>query len=230
MNWYKKSTRSPKLSDDIYPQIDQIVEKIVLFFRSNEKAPSKFLRVGTITSHNHHYNVNVKSEIYLTNKYVEEEATGGYRDRITGNIFLNILQKGFKYKSWTKDQKIREIYKTFLEHELTHSSDIKINDKKLISYFNYFDHMEETRRPTELDAYSKNIVEEIKRFYNKSEENKELVKKILASDNIMDLRNKNIISYNLFEIFVFWYKNKPTYFRTLLKRIYNEVINENSYG
>ena len=78
------------------------------------------------------------------------------------------------------------------------------------------------------DAYSKSIVLEIKTFYNLNEENKEIVKSALRSGNIHLLMDKKVLSEPSLIVLFLWEEKRPEYIKTLLKRIYNEVINENN--
>lgn len=219
MNWYKKSTRSIRFSENLQQQVDQIVEQIVDYFRVHNEVPKEIMRVGTIASYNHFHNIPVVSRVFLTNKCMES-GSGAFRDRKTGDIFINVFCNGFTLTGEEKEAVSRLKYKIALGHEINHSSDAKINKNM------FYDHEDEFLRPTEFDAYSKSIIEAVKTLYNKGEEESNFVKNALRLGNVFMLADGMDDYFT--HILIAWEEKNPEYIKTLLKRIYNEVINENN--
>ena len=68
MNWYKKiySSYNLRLPKEIYPQIDEITEKILDYYKNyNNNSQSSFL--GKISFFNKYINNNSVSNIYINN-------------------------------------------------------------------------------------------------------------------------------------------------------------------
>lgn len=234
MNWYKRATRSIRFTSDIQPKINKIIEEIIRFYDTHKEAPSQNMKIGSIVSYNDYYNVSINADIYLTPLYIEDVQEGGKRYR-DGHIELNMFYNGFRRSKNIRDPQIKEIYNDILTHELTHASDVKLNWESLISRHNYFEKENEKEgedrlRPTEFDSYSKNIIESIKIFYNKNEENKHIIKDIIRRKDFAELKERKIIMEHLWDVIILWERYKPKYNTVLLKRIYNEVINENHFG
>ena len=236
MNWYNKlkfSSYNLRMPPEIYPQIDTIVENILNFYRNYTGLPNSPIKIGTISFIDNYSGENVSSDIYLNNITIEDDYnTLAKRDRITGNIYFNIYNiHSSNDISEQNLSKVKNIIKNQLIHELSHSIDPKIKslDKK-------YPNVEEYSKPTEFDAYSKELTEYIKKAYEKPE-NRKIIKEWLISNSFGELfrdTNENLLNIlnipqPIFDIINFWRIKNFTYLRKFRQRIYNEVIiNENN--
>ncbi len=230
MNWYKNiifSSRNLKLPEGTEEQVRGIVDKIIISLQNLQNLPEDPILIGQINFINPYNKQNSLSNIYLNNKTVEETGnTVAMRDRQTGDIYLNIY-KAFllSHKNLIDINYTKKILKEHLFHELTHSIDPKIiNLNKTYDMYEY-------DKPTEFDAYSREITNYINTAY-KSEENQALLKRYMVSnsfgeplDDIINILNMPI---NLFFIIKYWKENNPKYIKQLRQRIFNEVIIANS--
>jgi len=235
MNWYKKikfSSYNLKMPPEIYPQIDNIVESILNFYRNYTGLPSSPEKIGTISFVDNYSGENISSDIYINNNFVEKDnRIPAKRDRITGNIYFNIYEIVDRYPEQINMNVLKTYLTNQLVHELSHSIDPKIK-----SLNKRYPNTHEYLKPTEFDAYSKELTEYIKTAYEKPE-NRKMIKEWLVSNSFGELfrnTNENLlnilnISQLIFDIINFWKINNPTYLRKFRQRIYNEVItNENN--
>ena len=229
-NWYKKyifSSWNLKFPENIYPQVDNIVENIVNFYQNFNDIPSSPLNIGTVSFVNPYNNKNVISNIYINNKKViDDGGTIAKRDRVNGNVYFNIFGNLlFKEPTEIELSSLRNFSRQHLIHELSHSIDPKIvNLNKVYDYSEYL-------KPTEFDAYSKEITEYIKRAYS-FPENKNILKEWIIGVNFggIDDTIKAILKMPepIFYIIQYWRDNSPEFYRKLRQRLYNEVLNESS--
>ena len=230
-NWYKNTTYSSwnlKTPENIYPQIDNIVNNIVDFYRTLKEVPSTPLKIGTVSFLDEYSGNNIFSDIYINNKMVEDDGgTFAKRDRDNGNIYFNIFKEAIL--NGVNEQylnTLRNFLRGNLIHELSHSIDPKIVD--LDKTYNLYDYL----KPTEFDAYSKEITDFIKKAYQ-DKNNREILKDwIVSSDfGIYSEEINNILNMPspLFQIINIWKNNNLKFYRKLRQRIANEVFYENSF-
>jgi len=230
MNWYKKikfSSYNLKMPPEIYPQIDNIVENILNFYRNYTGLPSSPEKIGTISFVDNYSGENVSSDIYINNSFMKDDGnTLAKRDRITGNIYFNI----YDVIEISPDEINMNVLKSYLTnqiiHELSHSIDTKIKslDKKYPNTHEYL-------KPTEFDGYSQELTGYIKKAYEKPE-NRKMIKEWLISNSFGELsRNTNEDLLNIlkipqpiFDIINFWKISNSIYLKKFRQRIYNEVI------
>jgi hypothetical protein len=231
MNWYKKLKRGSytlNLPAEIYPQIKKIIKDILLFYKNFQALSSSPIQIGTISFFDKYSNQNISSIIYINNKFIEQEGNiPAQRDRITGNIYFNIY-KEVEISPKTIDYNyLKHILTNQLVHELSHSIDPKIT-----SLQKQYPNIKEWSKPTEFDAYSRELIEYIRNAYQ-NPQNKENIKQWIVSESFGETNPEIIrklnIPFDLFLIIDFWKQNNPIYIKKLKQRIYNEVIsNENT--
>jgi hypothetical protein len=229
MNWYKKvkiSSNTLKLPPEIYPQIETIIKNILLFYKNFQSLPSSPIQIGTISFLDKYSNQNVSSNIYINNKFVEQAGNiPAQRDRITGNIYFNIYKEVNVFPERIDENYLKNILTNQLYHELSHSI-----DPKIISLQKQYPNMSDWSKPTEFDAYSRELIEYVKNAYQ-NPQNKESIKQWLVSESFGETNPEINTILNipspLFVIINFWKQNNPIYIKKLKQRIYNEVINQN---
>lgn len=231
MNWYKKvifSSWNLKFPQEIYFQIEETVSLIIPILINLIKLPNSPIFIKKIESVNIYNNNLISSNIYLNNEFVEKENgfdVPGLRDRITGDIYLNIY-KSFVYNKHSIDiNYFRERLTNHIIHELSHSIDPKIVE--LNKVYNIYEYL----KPTEFDAYSKEITESIKNAY-RNKDNKEILKNWIISNSfgepIPEIINILNMPENNYYLIQFWRNNQPTFYKKLRQRLYNEVLNESN--
>lgn len=230
MNWYKIATRPIRLPKEAYDQINNITEKISNFYLNNNKKPEQEIKLGNISFYNNFYGIEVDCDVYFNNEYAT--AYGGYISEDSKKIVLYPYEMGFS--SGAKENKaflnnIKYRHKLWLVHEVIHASDIKIRSEKIRNKHKGFRNKSYFEKPTEFDAYSRIIVDFIKDFISYG--GIKIVKEFLKTGNIKIFVQK---SKNIFPVpqgianAIKSYKNNNALYKILLKRIYNEVINENT--
>jgi len=234
MNWYKVlkfSSYSLEFPKDVYPQIKEIVEKIINFYIKYKKPLLGVTFIGKIIFLDIYSKRQLISKIYITNEVVSTKVTLNnkplaYRDRINGNIYFNIVKE---FLQGVKDDinLVKLTIENQLIHELTHSVDPKIINLNR-TYPNIAHRL---LTPTEFDSHSKEIISYINTAY-KNIKNKDKIKNWVISDKFGELDSiiMNILNIPdpIFRIIQFWKDNKPIFYRKLKQRIYNEVINNGS--
>lgn len=235
MNWYKLAnfkygSYSLELPKKAYWQIDEILKKILNFYKNVKTMPQSPIFIGTISFENIYTNKESISNIYINNKIVSiNGGTIAYRDRINGNIYFNIIKERLLDLRKNKDyNKIKNEMKSELTHEITHSIDLKIVNLNI----KYPPNTDRLFTPTEFDAYSKEIINYVKNAY-KIDKNKEIIKKWLIFDNFEEIDENMIRTLNMpeqiFQIIQYWKKNnKKDFLKRLRQRLFMEVISNDN--
>jgi len=230
-NWYKNiifSSYNLNFPEEIYSQINETIDSIILILNNLIELPQSPIFIKKIEFINPYFKKYNFSNIYLNNEFVEQKDgidIPGIRDRITGDIYINIYKLFIYNKSNIDINYMKKILFNHLIHELSHSIDPKIIE--LNKEYN----MNEYLKPTEFDAYSKEITENIKNSY-KDKNNRNILKNWIITDNfghfvpeIIKILNMPEHNYYLIQL---WKQESPELYRRLRERIYNEVLSEDS--
>lgn len=186
MNWYKKSNKAVPIPQQIYSQIDTIAIRILdaiifmrRFFLENQKLPPNSINVGKIILPD-----DVPVSFKVNNILTSEDSSATCdidKNEIAFNMLLWMLSK---HNSESDILSKKENIKSMMVHELTHIIDPKPDEikKKL-------NPTEEPRykRPVELEAYSRQIIDVIGHSYNKGDQtDKDNIKEWLKYYNKKD--------------------------------------------
>ncbi len=217
-NWYKNikySTRNIKIPNEIEEDINEI-SKIVTDYRFSNKQKENY--IGKLKFTNPYSKQKEKIDIIIIPQNEEfENAIAVY------NPFKNSIVV-FPYHLITNEtnyNKLFNIYKLSIEHEIIHSIDPK---SKLDKFLYDTDTEKYLVREDEFDAYSNQIKNDI--LNNLTPENKELLKNWLISPDILNLP---IFMQHYDNIIKQWLDKKPEYIKTLKIRLYNNFFGDNQY-
>lgn len=227
MNWYKKiASYNLNFPNDLYSQIENITKKLVSTLYNLSELPSQPIFMGKINFINPYNQQAVSSNIYLNNQTVDNDnGTAAKRDRKTGDIYINVY-KDFLTPQMTPEYDVanNRMYNHLL-HEIAHEIDPKIYS--LNKQYNMMEHL----KPTEFDAYSKEITNSFRKAFT-TPENKKILQQYIMGNSFgeFDTNIQNIININPYSYIIMqaWKREKPEYIRTLRIRLYNEVISENN--
>lgn len=232
VNWYrifKSAAFNIKFTEEINPQIEQIVNQLLQYLYNLQEIPAQPIFMGQINYINPYNKQEIHNNIYLNNKIMEDENnTVAMIDRQTGNVYINIYKTFIPPKIKPADYLyVKEILKNHLIHEIIHSADPKISNLNKI-----YD-LPEYSKPTEFDAYSKEITSYMLNYYkNLNDKQKETIETWIKNNNFGertgDIKDLLYMPDDLFNIMKYWKVNNPDYIRKLRQRLYTEVINANN--
>jgi hypothetical protein len=213
MNWYKKiilSSKNIQFPDDIEEQIDEISNKTVEYYFSqqNEKifgGTFNFInpynnQLNSIPTIIHPFTIEFKNTIAIFNPQKRILSIFPYHHNIKDinpSNFFNYI-------------------KSYIYHEITHAIDPKF---LIEDWWRNRQDVDYLLREEEFDAYSKQIEQTIKNNIN--DINIENLKMWLKTDNT-DLMPGCLKDH--LDIIQYWKINKPIYMKKLKQRLYNFFI------
>jgi len=223
MNWYKKATKNIRLPQIAYRHIDAIADLIVDFYSKNNSPPKNPIKIYTVRFPNPFYNLVVFANIFLINEFFSLTIAPAAR-RSNGDITVRFNKHWLGRKNTGLLNVIKRFYYSVILHEINHASDPKIIflDKK-------YKHLIYEDKPTEFDALSKQMTEYFKNLW-RDKDARQPIKDFLMYGDISKIKDPTFtnILKSIPAYLKYWKNNNPKFFRMILQRIYNEVINESN--